>query len=272
MRKTLFSLVALSVLSVPTLSFAEEVVSVEAATLNPTSRHTVTYNIGLYSQYVFRGLTQTDNKPAVQGGVDYLHTSGFYLGSWASNLSSLEDGGNYEGSSLEVDVYGGYRRTIGDTGISYDVGLLNYIYPGHKTAAGKANVGFTDPYTLEAYAALSYEWLQAKVSYGITDIFGVKNSDGAYYAEFNANIPVAETGITANLHYGYQDYKGSVSGVSNDKLYTYRDWKVGATKSWSNGVNVGAFYTGTDAKDAGYTLLGDNIGDDTLTAFVQKTF
>ena len=272
MNKTSLSLAVLSLLSVPILSFPAETVSAEAAALEPTSPHTVTYNIGLYSQYVFRGLTQTDNKPAVQGGVDYAHASGFYVGSWTSNLSSLEDGGNYEGSSLEIDVYGGYRRTIGDTGISYDVGLLNYIYPGHKSAAGKANAGFTDPYTLEAYAALSYEWLQAKVSYGITDIFGVKNSDGAYYAELNANIPVAETGITANLHYGYQDYKGSVGGVNNNKLYTYNDWKVGATKSWRNGVNLGVFYTGTDAKDAGYTLLGDNIGQDTLTAFVQKTF
>lgn len=286
MRKSLLSLAVLSALSMPAISMAEDAATADKhshpaekgvgtaapAAAEPTSPHTITYNIGLYSQYVFRGLTQTDEKPAIQGGVDYSHASGFYVGSWASNISWLEDGGLYDGSSLELDIYGGFRNTIGDTGIGYDVGLLNYIYPGNKTAAGKASAGFTDPYTLEAYGALSYKWLQAKVSYGITDIFGVENSDGSYYAELNANIPVGETGITANLHYGYQDYKGSVAGASNDKLYTYNDWKIGATKSWSNGVNVGAFYTGTDAEDAGYTFLGDNIGDDTFTVFVQKTF
>jgi len=268
MRKSLLSLAVLSALSVPTISMAEEAAPAAA----PASPHTVTYNIGLFSQYIFRGLTQTDNKLAIQGGVDYAHSSGLYVGTWASNISWLEDSGNYDGSSLELDIYGGYRNAIGDTGISYDVGLLNYVYPGSKTAAGRVNAGFTDPYTLEVYGALSYKWLQAKVSYGLTDIFGVQNSDGSYYAELNANIPVGDTGITANLHYGYQDFKGSVAGVSNNKLYTYNDWKIGATKSWSNGVNVGAFYTGTDAEDVGYTLLGKNIGDDTFTVFVQKTF
>lgn len=272
MRKSVV-LVVLGTLAVPVTVTAEETAVVAPAA--PVSPHTVTYNIGLYSQYIFRGLTQTDGKPALQGGVDYSHASGFYIGTWASNISWLEDGGNYDSSSLELDVYGGFRNAIGDTAIGYDVGLLNYIYPGDKANAaglGKNNPGFTDPYTLEAYAALSYKWLQAKVSYGLTDIFGTENSDGSYYAELNANIPIGEAGLTANLHYGYQDYKGRVGGVSNDSLYTYSDWKAGLTKSWANGVNVGAFYTGTNAKDVGYTYRGDNIGDDTVTVFVQKTF
>jgi len=293
MRKSLLSLAVLSALAVPTVSFAEEatdkhshpaekgVGTVAPAAAEPVSPHTFAYNIGLYSQYIFRGLTQTDGKPAIQGGVDYSHASGLYVGAWASNISWLEDGAQYQGSSLELDIYGGYRGSFGETGIGYDVGLLNYVYPGDKTAAGRANVGFTDPYTLEAYGALSYKWLQAKVSYGITDIFGVEDSDGSYYAELNANYPIGDTGFTINAHYGYQDYKGSVDGVtaastglpaSNDKLYTYSDWKLGLTKSFSNGVNVGAFYSDTDAEDDGYTFLGENIGDSTFTAFVQKTF
>jgi uncharacterized protein (TIGR02001 family) len=266
MRKSLLSLAILGALSVPTIAMAEE------AAAAPASPHTVSYNVGLFSQYIFRGLTQTDNKPAIQGGVDYSHSSGLYIGSWASNISWLEDGGNYKGSSMELDVYGGYRNTISDTGIGYDVGLLNYIYPGSKTSFGSTNAAFTKPYTLEAYGALTYKWLQAKVSYGITDIFGAENSDGSTYSELNANIPISDSGITANLHYGYQHFNGSVGGVSNNKLYTYSDWRVGLTKSWSNGVNVGGFYTDTDAEDAGYTYLGKNIGDSTFTAFVQKTF
>jgi uncharacterized protein (TIGR02001 family) len=249
-----------------------------APAAEPTSPHTFTYNMGLYSQYIFRGLTQTDGRPAIQGGVDYSHSSGFYLGTWASNIHWLEDSGNYDDNSLEIDVYGGYRNTIGETGIGYDVGLLNYIYPGSKTAAGKANAGFEDPYTLEAYGALSYKWLQVKLSYALTDdVFGVAEADDTYYAEANANIPVGETGFTINLHVGYQKFDGDVPGAAagapdNDDLYTYTDWKIGATKSFSNGVNVGGYYTDTDAEDAGYTIKGDNIGDDTFTVFVQKTF
>ncbi|HYN53927.1 MAG TPA: TorF family putative porin [Methylotenera sp.] len=275
MRKSLLLTAVLGAFYMPAVSFAEEVAPAAA---EPASPHTVTYNLGLYSQYIFRGLTQTADRPAIQGGADYSHSSGLYAGVWGSNISWLDDGGNYKHSSAEFDLYGGYRNTIGETGIGYDVGLLNYFYPGSKTAAGKAYDGFTDPYTLEAYGALSYKWLQAKLSYGLTDIFGVEDSDGSYYAELNANIPILDTGLTANLHYGRQDYRGSDAsngGASNDKLYTYNDWKVGVTKSWSNGVNVGAFYTGTDAEDAGYgkaLYKGTDLGADGFTAFVQKTF
>src|SRR3990167_2351188 len=248
------------------------------AVAEPASPHTFTYNIGLFIQYIFRGLSQTYGKPAIQGGVDYSHSSGFYLGTWASNISWLEDGGNYDGSSLELDIYGGYRNTIGQSGIGYDVGLLNYIYPGSKTAAGRANLAFDDPYTLELYGALSYKWFQAKLSYALTnDVFGAPNADNTYYLEANANIPVGESGFTVNLHVGRQDFDGDVPGTApgdpdNDDLYSYTDWKIGLTKSWSNGVNVGGYYTDTNAEDAGYTYLGDNIGDSTFTVFVQKTF
>jgi len=72
-----------------------------------TPEHTLTANVGLYSEYIFRGIAQTGGKPAVQGGFDYAHSSGFYAGTWASNISWLEDFGAYDRSSLEWDFYGG---------------------------------------------------------------------------------------------------------------------------------------------------------------------
>lgn len=272
MHKSLLLTAVLATFVVPSITMADEV----AKPAEPASPHTFTYNIGLYSQYVFRGLTQTDRKPAIQGGMDYSHSSGFYAGTWASNISWLEDGGNFHSSSLEWDVYGGFRNTIGETGIGYDIGLLNYIYPGSKTNAA-SGTNFADPYTLEGYAALSYQWLQAKVSYAFTDTFGVKNSDGTYYAELNANYPIGETGLTVNAHVGRQVFDGKsntvVSGpIDNDNFYSYTDYKLGLTKSWSNGVNLGAYYTDTTAKDKGYTINNRNIGDNTFTVFVQKTF
>lgn len=262
MRKSLLSLAVLSALSIPTAVFAEEAAAPAAAA--PAPAYTISYNVGLYSQYVFRGLTQTDEKPAIQGGVDFSHASGFYLGSWASNISWLEDGGYYDNSSLELDLYGGFRNTIGATGLGYDVGVLQYIYPGNKLSTTTAN-------TTELYGALSYQWLQAKVSYIVSkDGLNTADAQNTYYAELNANYPIGETGITANLHAGRQEFKGA-SGVNND-LYSYTDWKVGATKAFSNGVNVGAYYTDTNAKAANYQYKGKNIGDNTFTAFVQKTF
>ncbi|MDP3819731.1 MAG: TorF family putative porin [Methylotenera sp.] len=259
MRKSLLSLTVLSALSVPTLSFAEDAAP---ATAEPTSPHTFAYNIGLYSQYIFRGLTQTNEDPAIQGGVDYTHSSGFYAGAWASNISWLKDVGAYDSSSLELDLYGGYANTIGETGVGYNVGLLQYIYPGDEVAGQKKAE------TTEFYGSLSYKWLAAKLSVIASDgAFGLKNADGSWYAELNGNFPILETGITANLHLGRQEFKGQ--GTSD---LDYTDWKIGATKSWSNGVNVGAYYTDTTTKDSAYTILNKNIGDSAFTVFVQKTF
>ena len=261
MRKSLVTIAVLGALALPTAVFAADAAPAAA----PAPAYTISYNVGLYSQYIFRGLTQTDEKPAIQGGVDFTHSSGFYLGAWGSNISWLEDGGYYDNSSLELDIYGGYANSIGDLG--YNVGVLQYIYPGNDISATYVNAE-----TTEVYGALSYKWLQAKVSVVVSDgAFANKNSDGTYYAELNANIPLADSGVTANLHVGRQEYNGSLDGVSND-VYSYTDWKVGATKSFANGVNVGAYYSDSNAKDAGYTLLGKNIGDSTFTAFVQKTF
>lgn len=275
MRKSLLLAAVLGTFALPAAVLADDAPAADAApapAAAPASPNTFTYNVGLYSQYIFRGLTQTNRKPALQGGVDYSHSSGLYLGTWGSNINWLNDGGNYHDSSLEWDIYGGFRNTFGSSDFGYDVGFLNYVYPGSKTAAGKANPGFDDPYTLELYGALTWKWLQAKVSYSVTDTFGVPNADGTYYAELNANYPIGDTGLTVNAHIGRQEFDGKAGGIDNSDFYSYTDYKLGLTKSWANGVNVGGYFTDTTAKDKGYTISGRNIGDSTFTAFVQKTF
>ncbi len=260
MRKSLVTLAVLSALAVPSISFAEDAAPAAA----PTPEHTFTYNVGLFSQYIFRGLTQTNEDAAIQGGVDYAHSSGFYAGAWASNISWLKDADAYTSSSLELDLYGGYANSIGDTGIGYNVGLLQYIYPGDELP------GVKKAETTEVYGSLSYKWLAAKLSVVASDgAFGFRNADGSWYAEVNGNFPILETGITANLHVGRQEFSGQGTNV-----FDYTDWKIGATKSWANGVNLGAYYTDTTAKDAGYVVAstGKNIGDSQFTVFVQKTF
>ena len=261
MRKSLVTIAVLGTLALPTAVFAADAAPAAA----PAPAYTISYNVGLFSQYIFRGLTQTDKKPALQGGVDFSHASGLYVGAWGSNISWLEDAAAYTGSSLELDIYGGYRNTIGETGLGYDVGVLQYIYPGHNLTANlTAN-------TTELYGALSYKWLQAKFSSVVSDdAFNSEDGAGTYYAELNANIPLADSGITANLHVGRQKFDGQVL----DAAYTYTDWKIGATKSFSNGVNVGGYYTDVNAKNrASYNFPSSGpIDGSTFTAFVQKTF
>jgi len=263
MRKSLLSLAVLTALSLPTVTIAAE----EAAA--PSSPHAVTYNVGLFSQYIFRGLTQTREDAALQGGADYAHSSGFYAGAWGSNISWLTDGGYYQSSSVELDVYGGYANTIGDTGIGYNVGLLQYIYPGKK------NGGFKKAETTEVYGSLSYGWLSGKVSVVTSNgAFGYDNADGTTYSELNLNAPLPfGSGYTAIAHIGYQDFTGR-TGTTSNSIYDYTDWKLGLTKAFDNGVNVGGYYTGVDGKKntSFFDASGQNIAKDQFTVFVQKTF
>ena len=272
MRKSLLSLAVLSTLAMPALSFADEATPAVAPAPEAAPVNTVAYNVGLYSQYIFRGLTQTANKPAIQGGVDYTNISGFYLGTWASNVSWLEDaalGGHtsgYQNSSLELDLYGGYRGAIKD--VAYDVGLLQYVYPGTP------NAGVARAETTEVYGALTYKWVTAKLSVAVSDkVFGFVNASGTYYADITANYPITDT-ITAIAHVGRQEYSGSVNGTNND-VNSYTDWKIGASKAFANGVTVGAYYTDTNAKVSAYgptVYSGGNIADAQGTIYVQKTF
>jgi len=291
MRKSLITTSVLAALALPALVFAADAA--------PAPDLTVAYNIGLYSQYIFRGLTQSDRGPAVQGGVDLTHSSGFYLGAWASNISWLRDKNNNDspnndsayskGGHLEIDIYGGYRYTFAN-GVGVDLGALQYIYPGSRTS-GRDDF-WASAYTTELYGALSYGWLQAKISSVVSDSAWTvgkyanstgasKNAQGTYYAELNATIPVSDligakdgiaSGITGIAHVARQEFN---AGSANDG-FSYTDYKLGLQKSFSegalNGVNVGGYWTYANTKDTFWTLKDRNIGDSTGTVFVQKTF
>ena len=227
----------------------------------PEPDYTLTGNFGIYSQYIFRGLTQTDDKPAFQGGFDFTHKSGIYLGTWGSNISWLHDSGVCQhGCSLEWDLYGGYRYAFNDDwGI--DLGVLYYYYPGSYVP------GATNPDTTELYAAGSWKWVSLKYSYSVDHTFGVP--DSAWYLDLSANYPINDQ-WTFNAHVGRQEYNGSQNGVSNS-IFNYTDWKLGLT--WLvSGFSIGAYWSDTNANANAYTLAGRFIGKSTGTVFIQKTF
>jgi uncharacterized protein (TIGR02001 family) len=234
------------------------------ADAKPAEPYTITGNFGIYSQYIFRGLTQTDTKPAFQGGFDFAHTSGFYLGTWGSNISWLHDSGVCDhGCSLEWDMYGGYKYAFNDDW-GMDVGVLYYYYPGSYFD------GVTKPNTTEVYIAGSWKWASLKYSHAVSNTFGIANSKNSWYLDLSANYPINDA-WTLNAHVGRQEYGGSNNGIDNSDSLNYTDWKLGATWLY-NGYNIGAYYSDTNARDAGYTLAGKNIGKSTGTVFIQKTF
>jgi uncharacterized protein (TIGR02001 family) len=232
-----------------------------AADAKPAEPYTITGNFGIFSQYIFRGLTQTDQKPAFQGGFDFAHTSGIYLGTWGSNISWLHDSGicNH-GCSLEWDFYGGWKYAINDDW-GTDIGVLEYYYPGSYVP------GSTNPNTTEFYAAGSWKWVSLKYSYSGYHTFAVPAH--AWYLDLSANYPINEQ-WTLNAHVGRQEYQGSTNGQSNSIL-NYTDWKLGVT--WLvAGYNIGAYWSDTNNNADAYTLAGRNIGASTGTVFIQKTF
>ena len=180
-------------------------------------------------------------------------------------MSWLNDAGLVDhGQSLEWDFYGGYKHAFNDD-FGVDAGILYYWYPGDYLP------GVTKPNTTELYVAGSWKWVSLKYSHSVDDTFGIPNSKNSWYLDLSANYPLTDA-LTLNAHVGRQEFKGSNDGVNNGDALNYTDWKIGVTWALAGGWNLGAFYSDTNAKDAGYTLAGRNIGKATGTVFVQKTF
>lgn len=257
LKKKLLAAAVVSAFAAPGIVMAEEAAS------------PITGNLGFVSDYSFRGLSQTLEEPAIQGGFDYAHSSGLYLGTWASNVSSTL----FIDGNLEMDFYGGWAKSFGDFGVN--VGALYYYYPGAKLANG-------DKYdTTEVYAGGSWKWISAKLSYAVTDFFGcnasscgpnfVGDSDGSMYVELNATYPINDA-FSVSAHVGQQTVEGTAPGVDLD----YTDYKIGVNYLWS-GFNFGLAYKDTDADSNLYTVTKDsgkqvNIGDSAVILSVTKTF
>lgn len=228
------------------------------------SPHTLSGNVTLTSDYVFRGITQTGGDPAIQGGLDYTHSSGFYLGTWASNVGWLEDFQGYNNGNMEIDLYGGYRGNIADA-VTFDVGGIRYMYPGDRGAVTAAD-------TTEVYGALGWKWFTLKYSYYISEgVFGFGNADGSDYVDVSASLPLGDTGLTLGAHWGTFSFENN-SGAD------YDDWKLSVTydlgklSSKTSGMTVGVGYTDTDAGPTWNQAAPNamNLGEDTFIVWISK--
>jgi uncharacterized protein (TIGR02001 family) len=250
-------------------AFTGSVVHAEESKPEPaaTPEHTFTGNLALVSDYRFRGISQTFGKPAIQGGFDYAHSSGFYAGNWNSNVSGVQ---YPNGASLEMDFYGGFKfEPVKD--LTADIGVLYYYYP--SATLGTTGEKFDNT---EIYIAGTYKWFSAKYSYGVSDFFGLNSitaftprgdSKGSGYLDLNGNFEVSEK-TTFNLHVGRQ-------WVKNYGEFDYTDYKVGIAREFGF-ATIGLAVIGTNADEAFYTASNGSkskdLGKTTAVVSLSKTF
>tara|TARA_B110000967_G_scaffold160998_1_gene167002 strand:- start:12 stop:788 length:777 start_codon:yes stop_codon:yes gene_type:complete len=239
----------------PSLAIAEEVK--EAA-----SEFSISGNVGLFSDYIFRGYTQTKHQAALQGGFDLEHSSGLYAGVWASNVSWTTQSGVMSDNSAEIDFYGGYATEL--AGVGVDVGLLQYYYPGDYVNGSKVDSDATEFYvgvskdigavsaSVTAYTVLTDEAWQ----------FG--DMKGETYVTLDVDVPVNDK-LTISGHIGHQTFGGTTD-------YDYTDWKANAEYAINDTFAAGVYYTDTNMNQTNWTVASEFLGESTVGLYLAAGF
>ena len=226
-------------------TLAKTLAVVAVAALPALASAQLTANVSLTTNYKFRGQDQDvigkngsikDKafKPALQGGLDYAHESGFYIGNWNSSVNWLP------GNSLESDIYGGYKFKAGE--VDMDVGLLTYIYPGNSLGN-----------TTEAYAGATFGPISAKYSHTLSeDYFGWAGTS------LGSGLKGRNTGYL-NLAFAQEvapklTFKASVgftrfaSDIKDNGVPNYMDYSVGGAYDLGEGFSLGANVVGANKR------------------------
>uniref|UniRef100_UPI0035C9B872 TorF family putative porin n=1 Tax=uncultured Sphingomonas sp. TaxID=158754 RepID=UPI0035C9B872 len=222
---------------------------------------TLAGSASLVSEYRFRGISQSDGKIAIQGGLAATLESGFYVSTWGSNLGGF---GTYGGANLELDLIGGYKHSFGHTAV--DGGLLYYVYPGTN------GHDYAEPY-FSVTESVGPGALKAGVAYAPKQR-AIGNKDSVYvYGE--ASAPIAHTPFTLRAHVGHTDGDGATPAGPTG---SYTDYAVGSDVTYRM-LTLNLSYVGSDvgrrAADAFYTggsLSGHKITRGTLVAALTASF
>ncbi len=221
-----------------------------------TSDFTISGNVSLTSQYRLRGISQTEEDLALQGGMTVSHSSGFYVGTWGSNLSGF---GSFGGSNMELDLIAGYATEIAD-GVTVDGSIIYYVYPGTSG---------TDFFDLAAAVSFPVGPVNAKVAALYApdnDALGGKDNIWVYT---DLAFPIADTPITLKAHLGYTD--GALGGPDG----TYLDYSVGVDVAIKNlTLNVSYIDTDISANDVIVNGWGGthDIVDGAIVATLTASF
>ena len=237
-----------------------------AQTKAPEPDYTLSYNIGAVTEYRYRGISQSAREPALQGGVDWSHKNGAYLGAWASTIKWIKDSsfGPFQAKGpVELDLYGGYKGSFNDA-VSYDVGGLYYWYVGNTYK----NITGENANTFEIYGAVTYNIFTAKYSHSLTNLFGTPDSKQSGYLDLSAAFDLGN-GYSVTPHVGWQRIKN---------FGTYMDYSLTGAKDLGDGLSVSLAVIGTNWKSHfgfPYMLPGSgtkDLGRANLVAGIKKTF
>lgn len=239
-----------------------------AQTAAPEPESTLAFNAGVVSEYRYRGISQTAKKPALQGGVDYAHKSGFYVGAWGSTIHWIKDTSPTQVKGpVEIDVYGGYKTEIAKD-ITLDVGGLKYWYQGNNLEkATLVTPTPTNADTFELYGALSFGALTTKLSNSTTNLFGAPNSKNSRYLDISYTVDLGN-GLTLVPHIGDQLVKNNAT--------SYTDYALTLNKDM-DGLVLSAALIGTNYKSrhGDYVLTGSGtkeLSGTTLVLGLKKNF
>ena len=211
----------------------------------------LSFNLSLTSDYRYRGISQSRVKPALQGGADYAFESGFYIGSWASTINWIKDGGG--NGNVEIDLYGGYKTEVAK-GLTLDVGVLQYYYPSNKLNPSAD--------TFEVYGALSFGPVTAKYSQSTGNLFGFADSSSSGYFDLSATFDLGD-GFSLVPHIGHQS-------VKNSSKFDYTDYSLALSKDYAGLIFTGAII-GADT-NAYVGPNNKNLAKSGLVLTVKKTF
>lgn len=217
----------------------------------------VTGNLGLTSDYRFRGVSQTQNAPAVQGGIDYTHSSGFYVGNWNSSVSSDL---YTNGAGVESDLYAGFKSKF--LGFDLDVGSMNYFYP---RATNGTSTNFD---TNELYVAVGKGPLTAKVSNSLSNYFGTTNSKNSQYYQADIVQPLGKSKVSLLAHVGRTE-------VNNNSSLNYTDYNIGLGYNLQGWDLAAKYYTNTGTTSTfqtANTINGQRLYKDATVVSVSKSF
>ena len=230
-------------------------IATAAAAMPALSHADLAYNLGAVTDYRYRGISQTNFKPALQGGVDFTQGA-FYVGAWASTIKWIHHFNG--GSNVEIDLYGGYKGEIAKD-LGYDVGVLTYVYPSNHLSPN-AN-------TTELYGALTFGPATLKYSHAVTNTFGNPDSKNSWYLDLSASFEVAD-GWTLVPHLGHQKFTGPVGGPA-----TYTDYSLALSKDFK-GLVPSIALVGTDASKSFYSSPVNNkaLGKSTLVLGLKYNF
>jgi uncharacterized protein (TIGR02001 family) len=203
----------------------------------PPSDITVTGAATIASQYRFRGVAQSDNKPVVQGTFTIAHSSGFYISTWASSATGTSSPPTINIGGTEIDVYGGYTHALGTSGVTIDGGLYGYIYPG-ATTGNVWEVYGSLAKTLGPVSAkigANFAPAQKVFNYNFTS---THRSNLYAYVELGGAIP--NTPLSIHTHLAH-------TGGGFDYPKPFFDYNVGITAKYKN-LALDAAIVGTNMK------------------------